>query len=104
MFINDLNEVVYEIIEYNTFDFDYIIKNMFDNVIDMVRFFSDNRFNLVWDDICCSTQTYRHPKEKEISPSEIYSIINGAKPLTIEINEEFADGDSSLRIYEVWLK
>ena len=104
MFRNYINEFFHTILEYQEFDSEYCMKNLFGSKIEMIRFFSDNHFNVCWDDICCSTQTFWTLKEKEISPSKIYSIIIGAKPLIIEYSEEFADGDSSEKIIEVWLK
>ena len=78
-----------------------IQKNIFVEVFDssivsLVKFFSDHWFNIT-DDIEVFVL------EKQISPGQIYSIINGAKPLIIEVEEELPDGEIRPYAYEVWL-
>lgn len=78
-----------------------IQKNIFAEVFDssivsLVKFFSDHWFNIT-DDIEVFVL------EKSVSPGQIYSIINGAKPLIIECEEELPDGEIRPYAYEVWL-
>lgn len=67
------------------------------SIVKLVRFFSDHWFNITNDGV----ETF--DLEKQISPSHIYSIINGAKPLIIECEEELPDGEFRPYAYEVWL-
>lgn len=66
------------------------------SIVKLVRFFSDNCF-VISDDIEVFAM------EKSVSPGQIYSIINGAKPLIIEVEEELPDGEFLPYAYEVWL-
>lgn len=75
-------------------DFESHFKN---SIVDLVKFFSNHYFNLGENEI----EIY--DLEKSVSPGQIYSIINGAKPLIIEVEEELPDGEFLPYAYEVWL-
>ena len=86
-----------------------ILSEKFDNsMIKLVEFFSTNYFQVYWNEI--STEVIyveKVPLEKEISPEEIYLIINGAKPLVIEWDNRIWEDGADIPEYkksEVWLK
>lgn len=67
------------------------------SIVKLVRFFSDNYF------VIGENEIEVFDLEKSVSPGQIYSIINGAKPLIIEVEEELPDGEFLPYAYEVWL-
>ena len=104
-----LNKVFYEL-TWNQFQISSNdLVNYFDNsLVKLVEFFSNNYFQIYWNDIKTDiVYIERIPLEKEISPEEIYSIINGAKPLIIEWDNRIWTNDADIPDYkksEVWLK
>lgn len=76
----------------NTFE-----KEFENSIVNVVKFFSNHYFGLGENEI----EVF--DLEKQISPGQIYSIINGAKPLIIECEEELPDGELHPYAYEVWL-
>lgn len=85
------------------------LTNYFDNsVVKLVEYFSTNYFQTYWNDILTDVvYIERIPLEKSLSPEEIFSIVNGAKPLTIEWDVRIWTNDADIPQYkntEVWLK
>lgn len=83
-------------------DFEKEFKN---SIVNLVKFFSNNLFvvELSKDNISISDSYVRERFIRDLSPSEIYSIINGAKPLIIEYRIEGPHLKGEDRMYEVWL-
>lgn len=83
-------------------DFEKEFKN---SIVNLVKFFSNNLFvvELSKDNISISDSYVRERFIRDLSPSEIYSIINGAKPLIIEYRIEGSHLKGEDRMYEVWL-
>lgn len=77
----------------------------FDNSItNVVKFFHTNLFVVELSSDNSTTDTYvRERFIKEISPTDIYSIINGAKPLIIEYRIESPHRKGEDFQCEVWL-
>lgn len=77
------------------------------SIVNVVEFFSNHTFETYWNDILTDVVDVGvYPLEKEISPGDIYSIINGAKPLIIEWTIMLWDEDDDVPEYkktEVWL-
>lgn len=85
------------------------LTNYFDNsLVKLVEYFSTNYFQTYWNDILTDVvYIERIPLEKEISPEEIFSIVNGAKPLIIEWDTRIWSDGADIPDYkksEVWLK
>ena len=104
-----LNELFYEL-TWNQFEITSAdLTNYFDNsLVKLVEYFSTNYFQTYWNDILTDVvYIERIPLEKEISPEEIFSIVNGAKPLIIEWDVRIWSDGSDIPDYkksEVWLK
>lgn len=104
-----LNETFYNL-NWNQFQIGSAdLSNYFNNsIVKLVEFFSTNYFQTYWNDILTDiVYIERIPLEKEISPEEIFSIVNGAKPLIIEWDIRiWSDGADipDYKKYEVWLK
>lgn len=104
-----LDEMFYELF-WDRFEIpENIFTNFFNNsMVKVVEFFSTNYFETQWNDALNGVVDVGiYPLEKEISPEEIYSIINGAKPLIIEWSISIWDEDDDVPDYkntEVWLK
>lgn len=86
-----------------------ILTEKFDNsLVKLVEFLSTNYFQTYWNDIKTDiVYIERFPLEKSLSPEEIFSIINGAKPLVIEWDIRIWTNDADIPQYkntEVWLK
>ena len=107
--IKFLNETFYNL-NWNNFEISTSdLVNYFDNsLVNLIEFFSNNYFQIYWNDIFTDiVYIERVPMEKSLSPEEIYSIINGAKPLTIEWDIRIWTNDADIPEYkksEVWLK
>lgn len=85
------------------------LTNYFDNsLVKLVEYFSTNYFQTYWNDILTDiVYIERIPLEKSLSPEELYSIINGAKPLIIEWDTRIWSDGADIPDYkksEVWLK
>lgn len=104
-----LNETFYNL-AWNQFDItSNDLVNYFDNsLVKLVEFLSTNYFQTYWNDIMTDiVYIERIPLEKGISPEELYSIINGAKPLIIEWDTRIWSDGADIPDYkksEVWLK
>lgn len=104
-----LNELFYEL-TWNQFEIASAdLTNYFDNsLVKLVEYFSTNYFQTYWNDTLTDVvYIERIPLEKEISPEELYSIINGAKPLIIEWDVRIWSDGADIPNYkktEVWLK
>lgn len=104
-----LNETFYNL-AWNQFDItSNDLVNYFDNsLVKLVEFLSNNYFQTYWNDIMTDiVYIERIPLEKGISPEELYSIINGAKPLIIEWDTRIWSDGADIPDYkksEVWLK
>ena len=83
-------------------DFEKEFKN---SIVNLVKFFSNNLFvvELSKDNISISDSYVRERFIRDLSPSEIYSIINGAKPLIIEYRIESPHRKGEDFQCEVWL-
>lgn len=82
-------------------DFESQFKN---SIVDLVKFFHTNLFAVeLSKDNSISDSYIRERFIKELSPGEIYSIINGAAPLIIEYRIEGSHLKGEDRMYEVWL-
>ena len=107
--IKFLNDVFYNL-SWNQFQIaSSDMTNYFDNSpVKLVEFFSTNYFQTYWNDTLTDiVYIERIPLEKEISPEEFFSIINGAKPLVIEWDIRIWTNDAEIPDYkktEVWLK
>lgn len=104
-----LNETFYNL-AWNQFDItSNDLVNYFDNsLVKLVEFLSTNYFQTYWNDIMTDiVYIERIPLEKSLSPEELYSIINGAKPLIIEWDTRIWSDGADIPDYkksEVWLK
>lgn len=85
----------------STNDFEKEFKN---SIVDLVKFFHTNLFVIELSEDNSITDSYvRESFIKELSPGEIYSIINGAAPLIIEYRKEGPHLKGEDWTYEVWL-
>lgn len=106
--INFLNKTFYNL-SWNQFEISTSdIVDYFDNsLVKLVEFFSTNYFQTYWNDTLTDVvYIERIPLEKSLSPEELYSIINGAKPLAIEWDIRIWTNDADIPDYkntEVWL-
>ena len=104
-----LNETFYNL-AWNQFEITSAdLTNYFDNsLVKLVEYFYTNYFQTYWNDIKTDiVYIERIPLEKSLSPEEIFSIINGAKPLVIEWDIRIWTNDADIPQYkntEVWLK
>lgn len=104
-----LNELFYEL-TWNQFEITSAdLANYFDNsLVKLVEYFSTNYFQTYWNDTLTDVvYIERIPLEKSLSPEELYSIINGAKPLIIEWDVRIWSDGADIPNYkktEVWLK
>ena len=107
--IKFLNDVFYGL-SWKEFQIDSCdLVNYFDNSpVKLVEFLSTNYFQTYWNDIKTDiVYIERIPLEKSLSPEELYSIINGAKPLVIDWDIRIWTNDAEIPEYkksEVWLK
>ena len=82
-------------------DFETEFKN---SIVNLVKFFSSNLFAVELSSNNTITDTYiRERFIKDLSPADIYSIINGAAPLIIEYRIEGPQLKGEDWMYEVWL-
>ncbi len=83
---------------------EYLEKTFDNSIASLVRFFSSNLFVIELSSDNSITDTYvRERFIKDHSPTVIYSIINGAKPLTIDYRIEGPHLFGEDLQYEVWL-
>lgn len=107
--IKFLNQLFYNL-SWKDFEIDSNdLTNYFDNsLVKLVEFLSTNYFQTYWNDVLTDIiYIERIPLEKEISPEEIFSIVNGAKPLVIDWDIRIWTNDAEIPDYkktEVWLK
>ena len=85
------------------------LTNYFDNsLVKLVEYFSTNYFQTYWNDILTDVvYIERIALEISLSPEEIFSIVNGAKPLIIEWDTRIWSDGADIPDYkksEVWLK
>lgn len=74
------------------------------SIVNLVKFFHTNLFVMELSEDNSITDTYvRESFIKELSPGEIYSIINGAAPLIIDYRIEGHHLKGEDWTYEVWL-
>lgn len=79
-------------------------KEFKNSIVELVKFFHTNLFVVELSEDNFITDSYvRERFIRDLSPSEIYSIINGAKPLIIEYRIEGSHLKGEDRMYEVWL-
>lgn len=78
------------------------------SIFKVVEYFSSNYFQVYWNEISTDVvYVEKIPLEESLSPEEIYSIINGAKPLVIEWDNRIWEDDADIpepKKLEVWLK
>ena len=104
-----LNEVFYNL-NWNQFQIGSadLINHFNNSIVELVEYFSTNYFQTYWNEIMTDIiYIERIPLEKEITPEEIFSIVNGAKPLVIEWDVRIWTKDEDVpdyKTYEVWLK
>ena len=104
-----LNNLFYEL-DWNQFQIASAdLEKYFNNsLVKLVEYFSTNYFQTYWNEIMTDIiYIERIPLEKEISPEEIFSIVNGAKPLVIEWDVRIWTKDEDVpdyKTHEVWLK
>lgn len=104
-----LNETFYNL-AWNQFEITSAdLTNYFDNsLVKLVEYFYTNYFQTYWNDTLTDVvYIERIPLEKSLSPEELYSIINGAKPLIIEWDVRIWSDGADIPNYkktEVWLK
>lgn len=85
----------------STLTFEKEFKN---SIVDLVKFFHTNLFVVELSEDNSITDSYvRERFIKELSPADIYSIINGAAPLIIEYRIEGTHLKGEDWMYEVWL-
>ena len=104
-----LNNLFYEL-DWNQFQIASAdLEKYFNNsLVKLVEYFSTNYFQTYWNEIMTDIiYIERIPLEISLSPEEIFSIVNGAKPLVIEWDVRIWTKDEDVpdyKTHEVWLK
>lgn len=94
-------EFMYRLVVINEFDVSYALDFLFDSKFEMIAYLSAYQFTVHWKSDECDFRCFR--KKKSIPRLfEIYSILNGTKPLRIEV-EVYTDGELHPHEYEVWI-
>lgn len=95
-------EFMYRLVVINEFDVSYALDFLFDSKFEIIAYLSAYQFIVYWKSDVCDFRCFR--KKKGIPRLfEIYSILNGTKPLRIDV-EMHRDGKHLPKTYEVWLK
>lgn len=94
-------EFMYRLVVINEFDISYVLNFLFDSKFEMIEYLSTYQFIVHWKPDECDFRCFRK-KKSILHLFEIYSILNGTKPLRIEV-EIHTDDEVHPHEYEVWI-